>query len=101
MSCIFSQNRYIVGALSTLMSSEKIMLHRCPECRKKISESAEFCPNCGFSFKPENLEIYKQKLEERRLHNEEINRKSVKIHLIWGAIFALVLIVAGWLTNNP
>lgn len=73
------------------------MLHRCPECRKKISESAEFCPNCGFSFKPENLEIYKQKLEERRLHNEEINRKSVKIHLIWGAIFALVLIVAGWI----
>jgi uncharacterized protein HI_1126 len=83
------------------MLSEKIMLHRCPECRKKISESAEFCPNCGFSFKSENLEIYKQKLEERRLHNEEINRKSVKIHLIWGAIFALVLIVAGWLTNNP
>ncbi|RDE85141.1 zinc ribbon domain-containing protein [Aggregatibacter kilianii] len=78
-----------------------MMLHRCPECRKKISESAEFCPNCGFSFKPENLEIYKQKLEERRLYNEEINRKSVKIHLIWGAIFALVLIVAGWLTNNP
>ena len=68
------------------------MLHRCPECRQKISESAEFCPN---------LEIYKQKLEDRRLHNEEINRKSVKIHLIWGAIFALVLIVAGWLTNNP
>lgn len=77
------------------------MLHCCPECRKKISESAEFCPNCVFSFKPENLEIYKQKLKERRLHNEEINRKSVKIHLILGTIFALVLIVAGWLTNNP
>ena len=83
------------------MLSEKIMLHCCPECRKKFSESAEFCPNCGFSFKPENLEIYKQKLKERRLHNEEINRKSVKIHLIWGTIFALVLIVAGWLTNKP
>ena len=26
-------------------------LTRCPECRKKISESAQFCPNCGFSFK--------------------------------------------------
>ena len=46
------------------------MLHRCPECRKKISESAEACPNCGFSFKPENLEAYKKKLEERRLQNE-------------------------------
>ena len=40
-------------------------LTRCPECRKKISESAQFCPNCGFSFKEEDLEIYKQKLEER------------------------------------
>jgi len=41
-------------------------LTRCPECRKKISESAQFCPNCSFSFKEEDLEIYKQKLEQRR-----------------------------------
>ncbi len=37
-------------------------LTRCPECRKKISESAQICPNCGFSFKEEDLEIYKQNL---------------------------------------
>ena len=48
-------------------------LTRCPECRKKISESAQFCPNCGFSFKEEDLEIYKQKLEQRRQQNAEIN----------------------------
>ncbi len=24
-------------------------LMRCPECKKKVSESAEYCPNCGFS----------------------------------------------------
>ena len=76
------------------------MLHRCTECRKKISESAESCPNCGFSFKPENLEVYKQKLEERRLQNEEINLKSVKLHLVWAAIFAVVLLVASWITNH-
>ena len=52
-------------------------LTRCPECRKKISESAQFCPNCGFSFKEEDLEIYKQKLEQRRQQNAEINRKSL------------------------
>ena len=78
----------------------EVMLHRCPECRKKISESAESCPNCGFSFKPENLEVYKQKLEEHRLQNEEINRKSAKLHLVWGIIFAVVLIVASWITNH-
>jgi len=30
-------------------------LTRCPECRKKISESAQFCPHCGFSFKEEDM----------------------------------------------
>ncbi|OOH85127.1 hypothetical protein BMT54_11855 [Pasteurellaceae bacterium 15-036681] len=58
-------------------------LQRCPECRKKISENAQFCPNCGFSFKEADLEIYKQKLEQRRLYNQEVNRKSAKLHLIW------------------
>ncbi|QPB42152.1 zinc ribbon domain-containing protein [Rodentibacter haemolyticus] len=69
-------------------------LTRCPECRKKISNRAVHCPNCGFSFKEEELEIYKQKLEERRLHNAEINRKSTKLQLIWLCIFALFLAVA-------
>lgn len=68
-------------------------LTRCPECRKKISRAAEICPNCGFSFKQRDLEIYKQKLELHRLHNAEINRKSVKIHLIWGMIFTLVILL--------
>lgn len=74
-------------------------LQRCPECRHKISESAQVCPNCGFSFEEENLQLYREKLEQRRLHNEEINKKSVKIHLIWGAIFALVIIVSSLLTQ--
>ncbi len=73
-------------------------LTRCPECRKKISESAQFCPNCGFSFKEEDLEIYKQKLEQRRQKNAEINRKSTKLHLIWLAIYYRYLIgkLANW-----
>ena len=75
-------------------------LTRCPECRIKISESAQFCPHCGFSFKEEDLEIYKQKLEERRQHNAEINRKSTKLHLIWFAIFTLVILLASWLTGE-
>lgn len=71
-------------------------LIRCPECRKKVSENALLCPNCGFSFKTEDLEIYKQKLEQRRLHNQEVNKKSVKLHLIWLLIFILVIAVASW-----
>ncbi|BFU60103.1 MULTISPECIES: zinc ribbon domain-containing protein [Rodentibacter] len=75
-------------------------LIRCPECRKKVSNHAEHCPNCGFSFKQEDLEIYKQKLEERRLHNAEINRKSTKLQLIWFCIFALFIGVASYITQG-
>lgn len=75
-------------------------LNRCPECRHKVSESAIICPNCGFSFKEENLEIYRQKLEERRLHNQEINKQSAKLHLVWFMIFTLVIGIASWVVNG-
>ncbi|MFD0966527.1 zinc ribbon domain-containing protein [Seminibacterium arietis] len=74
-------------------------LRSCPECRKKISETVIICPRCGFSFQEANLEIYRQKLEQQRLHNQEINRKSIKIHLFWLFIFSLVIGIAGWLTS--
>ncbi|HHF5723390.1 zinc ribbon domain-containing protein [Haemophilus influenzae] len=74
-------------------------LTRCPECRKKISENAKNCPNCGFSFKQKDLEMYKQRLEARRLHNEGVNRKSTKLHIIWFCIFAIFIAVTSWMVN--
>ena len=74
-------------------------LHNCPECRRKISDSAKLCPHCGFSFAEADLEVYHQKLEQRRLHNAEVNRQSVKLHLVWFAIFALVIGLAAWWNN--
>ncbi|HGO5815908.1 TPA: zinc ribbon domain-containing protein [Mannheimia haemolytica] len=74
-------------------------LHRCPECRSRISDSIENCPHCGFSFKEADLELYRQKLEQRRLHNQEVNRKSVKLQLIWLAIFTLVIGIAAVIVN--
>lgn len=71
-------------------------LRPCPECRKKISQTAMLCPNCGFSFHEADLVRYRQLLEQRRLANQEINRKSVKLHLIWLAVFALVIGLASW-----
>lgn len=71
-------------------------LQRCPECRKKISESAKLCPHCGFSFAEADLEIYRQKLEQHRLHNQELNRQNVRVQLIWLAIFVLVIAVLSW-----
>ena len=74
-------------------------LTRCPECRKKINENAENCPNCGFSFKQKDLEIYKQRLEARRLHNEEVNRKSTKLHIIRICIFENYITVISWIVK--
>lgn len=65
-------------------------LTRCPECRKKISESAQFCPNCGFSFKKEDLEIYKQKLEQRRQKMPKLIEKALNFTL-FGWLFLLSL----------
>lgn len=74
-------------------------LHKCPECRHKISKIATYCPHCGFSFNEADIEVYKQQLEQRRLHNQEINRKSAKLHLVWLMIFALVIGLAAWWNN--
>ncbi|MDG2961943.1 zinc ribbon domain-containing protein [Exercitatus varius] len=74
-------------------------LRKCPECRRKISESAEICPHCGFSFKAADLELYKQKLEQRRLHNRELNKQNARVQLVWLLIFAVVIGLAAWWRN--
>lgn len=74
-------------------------LRKCPECRRKISESAEFCPHCGFSFNAADLELYKQKLEQRRLHNQELNKQNARVQLVWLLIFAAAIGLAAWWRN--
>lgn len=71
-------------------------LQRCPECRHKISDSVESCPHCGFSFRAADLEVYKQKLEQRRLYNQEMNKQNVKVQLCWLLIFIAVIVLASW-----
>lgn len=75
-------------------------LHRCPECRHKISEYSTVCIHCGFLFSENNIDHYKQKLEQHRLHNQEINRKSVKLHLIWLVIFTLVIAMSVYVNQS-
>ncbi|EDK13995.1 hypothetical protein CGSHiR3021_05804 [Haemophilus influenzae 22.4-21] len=43
--------------------------------------------------------MYKQRLEARRLHNEEVNRKSTKLHIIWFCIFAIFIALTSWMVN--
>ncbi|SUT96171.1 zinc ribbon domain-containing protein [Actinobacillus lignieresii] len=72
-------------------------LQRCPECRRRISESVIACPHCGFSFKEADLVVYREKLEQRRLHNQALNRQNVKVQLFWLGVFTLVIVVASLL----
>ena len=62
-------------------------LTRCPECRKKISESARFCPNCGFSFKEEDLEIYKQNSKNDTSIMQKLIEKALNFTL-FGSLFS-------------
>ncbi|TCP95509.1 acetyl-CoA carboxylase carboxyltransferase subunit alpha [Cricetibacter osteomyelitidis] len=66
-------------------------MNKCPECNKKVSESAVQCPNCGFSFDEKTAEKYRRAIENRRIRNQEINRKSAKLQLIWFVIFAVII----------
>ncbi|MCK3655132.1 hypothetical protein A4G19_04965 [Pasteurellaceae bacterium Macca] len=69
-------------------------LQPCPECQQKISQRALTCPHCGFALNEANEQHYRQLLAERRLHNDTINRQSMKVHLVWLAIFVGVIVVA-------
>ncbi|MGQ0285710.1 zinc ribbon domain-containing protein [Pasteurellaceae bacterium 22721_9_1] len=67
-------------------------LQKCPECRHKISDSAKSCPHCGFSFLESDLALYRQKLEQRRLHNEQLNKQNQKVQLFWLILFLAIII---------
>ncbi|MBE2894191.1 zinc ribbon domain-containing protein [Spirabiliibacterium falconis] len=71
----------------------------CPECKKKMTQEVNFCPHCGFSFAPDNIAAFNQKMARIREQKKEINRKSAKLQLIWLGIFAVVILLASWLTN--
>ena len=39
-------------------------LINCPECRKPVSEAANACPRCGFTFTPDLVAAQKVKMEK-------------------------------------
>ncbi len=38
----------------------------CPECKKKISDSVENCPNCGYTLTPEKIAEIKKKKQKTK-----------------------------------
>ncbi|MBQ8659564.1 MAG: zinc-ribbon domain-containing protein [Bacilli bacterium] len=42
-------------------------LIKCPECRKKISDTVDKCPQCGFDLKDTNKEELKVKTNDFKM----------------------------------
>lgn len=70
-------------------------LIKCPECDKKVSDKAESCPHCGYSFK-KKIEINDDKLKEL---NGKWNNKYLIIILIV-LVIGYFLFFNGSKTNN-
>ena len=56
----------------------------CPECKKKVSETVNSCPNCGYQFKAEETAEIKKK--------EQQQQKYLGI----GCLFAIFILIIIW-----
>ena len=75
-------------------------LIECNECKKKISDKADKCPNCGYPIKEE---IKKEKDKERKQLVKEkkpIIVKSVLISLIVIAMISIIFIIINTTNKN-
>lgn len=70
-------------------------LIKCPECDKKVSDKAEGCPHCGYSFK-KKIEINDEKLKELK---GKWNNKYLIIILVV-LVIGYFLFFNGSKTNN-
>ncbi len=56
-----------IQQLMTLTQEPPVALITCPECKKKISDTADSCPNCGYKLTPEKVaEIKKKQLQVQK-----------------------------------
>jgi predicted amidophosphoribosyltransferase len=56
-------------------------LIRCPECKNKVSETANSCPKCGWQITPEKVtKIKKTEAKEKALW---LNIVIVAVALLW------------------
>ena len=64
-------------------------LVKCPECKKKISNSASTCPNCGFPVGEYDFQPALVQMEKRQNRLKNVLKK---LCVILVSTFALILI---------
>ena len=62
----------------------------CPECKKKVNENADSCPNCGYQLTPEKLAEIKKK-----------ERKDFGIGCLSVIVIFVVLAMIGSFLSDP
>ncbi|MBV9991314.1 MAG: zinc ribbon domain-containing protein [Alphaproteobacteria bacterium] len=66
----------------------------CPECRKKVSDTAAACPGCGYSLTPEKV------AEIRARNQQSLKGCGIGCLVVLGFVL-LVAMCSGSSSNNP
>lgn len=70
-------------------------LIKCPECKRKVSDKAQFCPKCGFSM--ENYTPVENQIGDNALNNEDKKKKKQrlikKIIIVCSSILIALIII--------
>lgn len=61
-------------------------LINCPECKRLISDTADFCPHCGFKLSQEIVEEIKRQKEKE-------NKRTKIGCLIFLILFAILIVI--------
>ncbi len=73
----------------------------CPECKRKISDTASSCPSCGYQLAPELISEIKKKSFEKQKNQQWNTPRAIKLFFLalnW--TFALIFLFAGLLTGS-
>lgn len=76
-------------------------LIRCPECNHEISDTAKFCPNCGYVMKNEDsIPVPEETTEEQITQEESPAKKKKAKKKPWAVILVLAAIIVAFFGVN-
>ena len=73
----------------------------CPECKKRISDTASSCPNCGYQLIPEKVAEIIDKSSEVRKKNRQGRKRTIMNFVILIFIFILVIVAIDDPDSSP
>lgn len=78
-------------------------LIKCPECKKKISDQCENCPNCGYPIKANITTVEAEAFEKTNSSKDNIAKSVLKKWWFWtvvGVVLAALVLGTVLLVNR-